>query len=169
MWKLSFCLVAAPKLALYIALGIVALSGDLWDERLRAEVYASIAMYSGVAVGLLFLWFLQAPLPSRGWMVRAMKLPRIDRAIEGWRRVTGPRPATEWRPLLLASTLMRICVSICLAVVFRHLSPPVEKFYWTVFVIASLCVCFVEVGIVRQAMRSTIRLAGDTKPSSRAA
>jgi len=141
MWKLSFCLVAAPKMTLYIALGVLLiLGGQLWDDRLRAEFWASVAIYTGVFAGLLMLW----PL--------------------------GPRPAASWRPLLIASAGIRIAVSTAMATALYSTTVPVHKFFWTVFIVASICVCVVEVAILRRALRSTIRFSGAADRSgSRAA
>lgn len=161
MWKLSFCLVAAPKLTLYAGLIVLAvLAGDLWDERLRAEVYASISLYIGVGAGLLFLWFLQAPLASWRPLAALAKFARLGWLLDALGRLTEPRTATQWRPLVLASTVMRLIISMGAAVAFHHLTHPVEKFYWTVFTIASSCIWFVEARVISRALRATIRLAG---------
>jgi hypothetical protein len=131
MWKLTACLLAAPKLVLYTALAVLAiLGGELWDDRLIAEAWASVSLYAGVAAGLGFLW--------------AFK----------------PRPVFAWGPLVIGGTLIRMAVSLGCAVGIYLKVHPERTFFWTVFLLASLAVLVVETVVIRRAMRSTIGLAG---------
>jgi hypothetical protein len=141
MWKLTACLLAAPKLVLYTALAVlVILGGDLWDDRLKAEVWASVVLYTGVGAGLLFLW----PL--------------------------GARPVFAWGPLVITASLIRMAVSVGGAVAIYSAVHPERTFFWTVFLLASLAVLAVETAVIRRALRATIGLAGGTQAQeSRAA
>jgi hypothetical protein len=137
MWKLTACLLAAPKLILYAALAIlVILGGDLWDDRLKAEAWASVTLYAGIFAGLVFLW----PL--------------------------GPRPVGAWGPIVVGASIIRMTVSLGAATAIYLAVHPERIFYWTVFLLASIAVLAVETTVTRQALRSTIGLAGGSGTSS---
>jgi hypothetical protein len=131
MWKLSACLLAAPKLVLFIALGIaIAVGGDLWDDRLKAEFWAGIVLYSGTIAGLAFLWCFK------------------------------PRPAFYWAPLVIAGGFLRMAVSLSAAVAISMAVQPEKIFFWSVFLIASLGILATETGVVRSAITKASRAPG---------
>ena len=129
MWKLSACLLAAPKLILFGALAIaIVLGGDLWDDRLKAEFWDGVVLYAGTVSGLGFLWMF------------------------------GPRPAFYWAPLVIASSVIRMGVSLGVAVLLYSLIHPEKTFFWAVFLLASFAILAVETVVVKNALGRTFTL-----------
>lgn len=143
MWKLSACLLAAPKLVLLVAVGVaVAIGGDLWDDRLKAEFWDGIVLYMGTISGLGFLWCF------------------------------GPRPAFYWAPLVIGGSLIRIAVSLTLAVWLATVVHPEKTFFWSVFLIGSFCILATETGVLRSALSRPLtlkRAEGGAQSESKAA
>lgn len=130
MWKLTACLLAAPKAVLLVAL-LVALivGGDLWDDRLRAEFWAGVVLYTGTGAGLGFLWLF------------------------------GPRPAFTWGAIVIGGSVIRMAVSVSAAMAIAVTLKPETGFFWTVFLIASLLILAVETYIIRRSLMGTIALS----------
>lgn len=143
MWKLSACMMAAPKLVLFVALGVaILLGGELWDDRLKAEFWAGVVLWVGTASGLIFLWCFR------------------------------PRAAFYWAPLVIAATTIRMVVSVSLALTLYLAIHPDKSFYWTVFLVASMAILATETIIVRRALSRPIALAASapgTRTESKAA
>ena len=130
MWKLSACLLAAPKLVLIVAVAIaVAIGGDLWDDRLKAEFWDGIVLYTGTIAGLGFLWCF------------------------------GPRPAFFWGPLVIASSFLRISISLILAIALATVVHPEKAFFWGVFLIGSLMILATETAVVKSSLAAPLTLA----------
>ncbi len=130
MWKLTACLLAAPKLVLLIGLAAaIAIGGDLWDDRLRAEFWAGVVLYTGTGAGLGFLWLFR------------------------------PRPAFSWGAIVIGGSVIRMAVSVAAAMAIAVTLQPEKGFFWTVFLVASMLILAVETAIVRRSLLSTIALS----------
>jgi hypothetical protein len=130
MWKLSACLLAAPKAVLFVALLVaIVIGGDLWDDRLRAEFWAGIVLYSGTISGLAALW------------------------------VRGPRTVHQWVRPVVAGATIRLALCLAVAAGIARLVHPEPVFFWTVLVVASAGVVATEWMIIRNALRKPLSLA----------
>lgn len=143
MWKLSACLLAAPKLVLIVAVAIaIGLGGDLWDDRLKAEFWDGIVLYTGTISGLAFLWCF------------------------------GPRPAFYWAPLVIGSSVLRMGTSLVLALGLSAVVHPEKGFFWSVFLIGSFCILATETTVVKVALSRPLTLTrpnGGAQSESKAA
>ena len=142
MWKLSTCLLIAPKVILLAGLGIaLALGGELWDDRLRAEFWAGLALYAGTISGLAFLWCFR------------------------------PRPVVSWGSIIIAASVIRMTVALGTASSVYVLIHPERLYFWSVLTIALLAILATETVIIRRALSTTFltHTAADPKSESKAA
>jgi len=123
MWRLSACLLAAPKLVLFAGLGIaIFFGGHLWEDRLRAEFWAAVALYTGTGCGLSLLW------------------------------ASGTRTVIGWKPIIRAGLLTRLAVSLAVSGVVVSLVHPEPVFFWSVFGMATVGTLWTERLIMKRAL-----------------
>jgi hypothetical protein len=143
MWKLSFLLLAAPKMALYASVAIAAFfyTGRAQREMFTAEGLATFSLISGFALGIAYLW----------------RLP--------------PRPASAWHGPILVSRIIRIASTIALAYGVRMLFHfyNAQRFYWGLVAIATVMMLATDILVTRRALSGRIGLANDDAPLDAAA
>jgi hypothetical protein len=146
MWKLSACMMAAPKAILFgAALAAPIIWRQEWKPKVAADFWVAVAVYTGGGAGLLFLWCLK------------------------------PRPVFYWGPLVIASSLIRNAVGLAAAFGLWAAFRPNKDFFWGVFLASMMVMLVVETVVVRNALARASRgpsLAGrplDDKTEVRAA
>lgn len=135
MWKLSFLLLAAPKLLLYASVAIAAIffAGRRQREMLTAEGLATLALFTGVGLGVAYLWRL------------------------------SPRPAHEWLRQVWTSRAIRIASTGGLGYANRlvfHVHHA-HVLYWSLIAGASAMIFLADIVVTRRALAGRIGLAQD--------
>ena len=133
MWKLSFLLIAAPKLLLYASVAVAALfyAGRAQREMFTAEGLATVAIFAGVALGILYLW-----------------------------RLT-PRPASDWLRQIWTSRGIRLASTAAFGYANRlvfHVHGAAH-FYWGLIIGASVMIFVTDIFVTRRALSGRIGLA----------
>ncbi len=135
LWKMSTLLLGAPKLVLFAAAGLAVLMyPEHWRSVVASEFWAAVSLYTGVVVGIVFLWQYR------------------------------PRPAEAWRGLVNMSRGIRVTTTVGLALgfsrVFHFRTSPHFKtsgpFFWWAIVIASVLIMLTDVMVVQKALAGTI-------------
>ncbi len=134
LWKMSTLLLGAPKLVLLGAAGLAILKfPHEYRGKIASEFWAAVSLYTGVAVGMVFLWQYR------------------------------PRPAAGWRSLVNISRGIRLATTGVLAVGFArafHFKTSAPFFWWSI-AISTVLVMFTDVLIVNKALGGEIGLVPD--------
>lgn len=130
MWKLSACLLASPKLVVFGAGVAAPLIWTSWKSKVAADFWVAVAVYTGTVAGLAFLWCF------------------------------GARPVFTWAPLVIGAGVIRMGISLAIAVAIGVALKPDKTFFWSVFLAALLAVLVVETLVIRKAITSALRGPG---------
>lgn len=135
LWKMSTLLLGAPKLVLFAAAGLAVLMyPEHWRSVVASEFWAAVSLYTGVVVGILFLWQYR------------------------------PRPAAGWRGLVNLSRGIRVATTVSLAFTFSwifHFRTSAHfrtsgPFFWLSILIATVLILVTDLLVVNKALAGTI-------------
>lgn len=137
LWKMSTLLLGAPKLILFAAAGLaVWMYPNHWRAVVASEFWAAFSLYTGVGVGLAFLWRYR------------------------------PRPSSQWRFPVMVSRGIRLATTLGLAfgfsVIFHFRTSERFKtsgpFFWWTIAIASVLIMVTDLLVVRKSLGGRIGL-----------